>query len=352
MTLPPSPARPYSRRGLYFPFVALAVGIVLWSVFWVYAQRRTRAEVEGWLALERQAGREWRCPDLAVGGYPFRIALTCPSPSFVGSAPDASGAATPVAGSLGALRAEAYIYRPSVIVAELTGPLVIATAALPGVSEARLDWRALDIRLQGAPDAEQQVSLVAVAPSVAAGPAGGHAERIELHLRRSPAPVQAGFDLVAEAKGVAAPGLDALLGTGDPFSLELQAQADHAPAVGAANLPALLDAWRAGGGALRVVLLRAAKGASALEAKGDLTLDELRRPRGRLDATLTGAEPLLARFGLGGGKLKIGGVLGALFGGKSGQGGAPDALRLPLTLDGGRASLGPFPLPLKIGPLY
>jgi len=63
----------YSRFWLYAPFALLLLVAIAWSAAWFVIRNRAGEALDGWLAAEAQAGRQWTCQDRTIGGYPFRI---------------------------------------------------------------------------------------------------------------------------------------------------------------------------------------------------------------------------------------------------------------------------------------
>ena len=107
---PPAPR----RARLYWPFALLAFLALGWSAFWFYAASRTESTLGAWIEREASHGRVWTCPQRQTGGYPFRIEVTCATPTFAGPAGKAR-----VEGSLGALKAYAQAWAPNHILADL-----------------------------------------------------------------------------------------------------------------------------------------------------------------------------------------------------------------------------------------
>jgi hypothetical protein len=148
------------------------------------------------------------------------------------------------------------------------------------------------------------------------------------------------------------PALDALLGGAEPANLQLDVTATRAHGVRGRPIAEEVERWREADGRLKVLLLSLAKGPRRLEARGELRLDEMRRPAGELAVAAAGIEGLIgaatgSRLG------------GSLFGGPSGPAppSAPAGQNLvplpPLRLENGRLALGPFVLPnVRLPPLY
>ena len=103
---------------LMVPLLSVTILVLGWSVLWGAARRQAVAGLDGLLAAEAAHGRVWSCPDRAVTGYPFRIALTCGRVGFAGAVDG-----TPAEGHLAGLSAEAWIYEPSSVTLTLTGPM-------------------------------------------------------------------------------------------------------------------------------------------------------------------------------------------------------------------------------------
>jgi hypothetical protein len=344
------PAKRFSRTGLYLPFGILMGLMVAWSGFWFYARHRAEQALDAWLALEKLAGRSWSCPERAIGGYPFRMQITCAAPSFVGPLKDGNGQPVQVTGRLGGFVAEALVYQPNRLIATLTGPLQIESADGRGAS---VTWRSLRASVEGRPGKLGPFSLVADEPVVqlaGAAEAAGRAKSLEVHIRPRPGGEDGAYDFASTVEGAEVPLLDALAGSSEPARLVLQASATKLAGLDGRNPPAALEAWRMAGGNLQVAGLRFEKGAISIDGVGHLGLDAGHFPSGQIETRVNGAEQVLARFGFGGGAAQIGGLIGSLFGGGQKEGRAAPGLKLTLRLAGGRAHFGPFAWPLK--PLY
>ena len=126
-----------------------------------------------------------------------------------------------------------------------------------------------------------------------------------------PAPTRS--TLPRRSPGAAVPPLDQLLGGPEPIDADLQIRVTQARA-GLRPSRSEIERWREAGGRIGLTSLTTAKGARRLEAKGELGLDELRRPMGRLEVAAAGLGDLLAT--LMGGRLPTapGAVLGGLLG--------------------------------------
>ncbi|HEY8564292.1 MAG TPA: DUF2125 domain-containing protein [Beijerinckiaceae bacterium] len=335
-----------SRFWLYAPFVLLAVLALLWSAAWWVIRNRTAAGLDAWLAAEEAAGRRWTCADRGVGGYPFRVEVTCASVSL------ARGDLKLDAGRLLAL---AQVYQPRHIIAQLDGPLRVSSAGLQG--EAR--WTLLEASFRTAAEGLQRISLFADAPSLAFKANGvdiaASGRSLEAHLRPDPSRFgpEGAFDVAAKALGTRVPALDPVLGGPEPADITLDAVVSQGRGVAGRPLPEELERWRQAGGKVDLALLGITKGPRRLETRGELRLDEGRRVAGRVEISAAGLEGLLETLtgGRAGSRL-----LGSLLSPprQSSPGGQPGLAQLPpIALNEGRVFLGPFQVPgVRLAPLY
>ena len=355
------------RRGLlaHPGFWALAALPLLlatgWTGFWYYASGRIGAGVDGWMAREAAAGRVWACPERALTGFPLRFELSCRSPSLVMTQ---SGGV--MRAGLSGLTAVTQLYQPNQMDIDLTGPLSVTQ---PDAAQLTLDaatmHAGLRANLSEYPNIFDRLSVTLDEPVLTAASPGGparsaRAARAEIGLRSVPGrPAADGaFDLAVKISGAAVPDLDALTQSADPAGLDLSARILKLDLPGRGSGAARLEAWRAAGGALELNQSAFTKGALELGASGRLALDTEHRLEGRVDASVAGADTLLKRFGIPVGSLDIGSALGNLLGGKKNK--APEGegaqkqrvIRLPLSFNGGRVSVGPVSAPVRLTPLY
>lgn len=341
-----------SRFWLFAPFVALALAAAAWSAAWLMIRDRAEAEIDGWMAAEAVAGRQWSCPGRSVGGFPFRVEVTCPSLDV------RRGDWT---AAIGRFRTVAQIYQPNHIIAELAGPF----RATDGRIVLEASWRDLRASFRGAGGRFERASVTAQAPVVKISglPVGDFdltSERFETHVR--PHPQRANDDAVevsAQASNAVVPMLDALIGGREPATIDLAFTATQARDGALRSVAGDLERWRRAGGKLEVARLSLVKAARRLEAVGEASLDDLHRPAGRFEVSAEGLEGLIGN--LTGGRLGgvAGAVLGALLGERRRPAPEPHAnegrlTRLPpLRIENGRVSFGPLTIPgVRLSPLY
>src|SRR5215211_3127848 len=308
---------------LFAPPALLALLAAALAAAWFVIRARTGEALDAFVANESAAGRRWDCPERAISGFPFRIEVSCARLASEG--PEGALAA-------GRLRTVTQIYQPRHTIFELDGPFRAASGGV--VAEG--SWDALRGSVHTAANGLERVSLVLGAPKLRvtglpAGEAMLSARSVEAHIRPDPAGADA-IDLAATIAGAAVPPLDQLLGGPEPIDADLQIRVTQARA-GLRPSRSEIERWR--------------------EAKGELGLDELRRPMGRLEVAAAGLGDLLAT--LMGGRLPgaPGGVLGGLLGPRLQQslagGSAKDPGKLTplptIRIENGRIHIGPLTVP-------
>jgi hypothetical protein len=343
----------HSRFWLYAPLALLVLVAVAWSAAWFQIRNRAGVEIERWLAKEAQAGRQWVCPNREIGGFPFRIEVTCPALTLR----QKDG----VQVSLGRVESVAQVYQPRLVITEMEGPLRLTD----GTVTVEGGWDLLQTSVHGAPDGIQRISIVADNPSftvrgAAAEDVAVSSGHLEVHLRPTPARSQEGaYDAAIDARQARVPALDALFGGGEPANLQMDVTATQAKGFSGRPVIEEIERWRAAGGRLDILQFSLTKGGNRIEAKGDLKLDEVHRPAGQLQIAAAGLDRLVGA--LTGGRVG-GNLLGALLGQAprpqtqepAAAAAQPSLSSLPpLRLENGRLLLGPFTVPsLRLPALY
>lgn len=338
--LSPQGANPVpSRSGLYLPFIALAVIVVLWTGFWFFSANAAGKIADHFIEREAERGRNWVCPDRNVGGYPFRIEISCMKPQLILKGPE--GLASQ--GSLGALSLHARILSPGHFIAVLSPPF-IARQGDAGTME--ISWASGRASLRAGLESISEASVEFTEPTMSAGQGARQdiralAKSFEMHLRRSPGEMS-GTDLVARLQDFTFTPLDHLTGTADPIRAELQVSAPGFIPDPKKKFQDVLEQWRATGHKARVVVLKATKGPANVDLSGVMGLDDAHRLEGNLQGRAKGLDALTNSFARRGG-LDMGGLLGKLGGGQG--------LPVALVFENGRLRFGPFPL-ATLEPLY
>jgi hypothetical protein len=338
------------RLWLYIPFILLLLVAMGWSALWFYGRSRINAEIDNLFAREATVGREWSCPNRDISGFPFRIEGRCSNPSYrqrgeAGELINGQLKGLTIIGTTAGAMSMAHV------ISEFEGPLVVRSPLAPDMTAT---WKTARASTRGGVNRLERVSLEVDSLAVAsAGGGSWTASRLEAHLREGADPAVTGaYDLAVKLENAMIPETDILTNSRDPVNLELDARVLGLKTVDRRNWRSTIDAWRAGGGTVRVEQLKLSKGAPRLEAKGDLKLDEQRRVEGRLEASFVNAGAIFQQFGIGLGPA-AGGLVGALLGGGRAGGARDMNLRLPLVFDNGRLTIGPFRIPgVQLKPLF
>lgn len=132
-------------------FVIIAAG---WSAFWFYAADRARDTIAGWIDREARGGRVYTCGSQSLGGFPFRIEFRCNQ-----AVAEFEKTRPPVTLAAANILAAVQVYQPTLVLAEIDGPLTIADPGQPPTMTA--NWSLAQVSLRGTPRNPQRVSLVA-----------------------------------------------------------------------------------------------------------------------------------------------------------------------------------------------
>ncbi|WP_333823674.1 DUF2125 domain-containing protein [Pinisolibacter sp.] len=263
-----------SRR-MRLPLViglGVAIAAAGWTAVWATARGRILAEIDGRLATLSTRGVVVACADREIGGYPFRMELTCRSPGV--EIRDRGFTA-----SAQALRVVAQVWDPRLVLVEVDGPGIAVT----GGDATSAKWRLLRSSLRWAGDGVQRVSLSVDGLDLTAAPAGPPpvhlvAEHVEAHGR----PHGEGgrnLDLATAFAGASLTVADKRIG---PPRADLSVSAtlvDFLPPGPGAPLPA----FAARGGRIEPTKLSFAVGGIVVEGDGALVLDR----EGVLDGMIT-----------------------------------------------------------------
>ena len=341
--------QPPARRSRFIvaPLLIVIVLALAWSGLWVWASRVADGEIAAWIDRETAVGRVYNCGSRTIGGYPFRIELRCTDPAV-----ELRGQGTPVSIKAREILAVAQVYQPTLIIAEVTGPMTINDAS--GALSLTADWTLLQASVRGLPATPERISLVFDAPKLRR--TGGsdadmlvQADRIEFHVRqgadfRADAPV---FDLASQLNNAVIPSVPGF--SARPFNAQASAILRGLRDLVPKPVALRLREWQAAGGRLEIANARMQQGEALATAKGDIGLS----PNGRLDGTLTlalaGFEDLARLLGLPniqirGGQGGLLGNLSAMLGGGQTEIDGKKAMSVPLRFADGAVFFGPLRL--------
>jgi hypothetical protein len=298
MSQPASPASAYPaprrrRWPLFIPVILVALLAVGWSAVWFYAQERAEEGIADWRAREKQAGRLQDCASQSIGGYPFRIEVSC------------SGARFELAGTptlqlkLPALLAAVQVYDPKLLIAEFTGPLEVSEPGRP--PSAVIDWKLAQASVRGLPAGIERASLAIDAPVVHDRSRTGDdvvfkAQHVELHGRQAAEATSAdpAIEAVVRLNGAVADKLHPL--AGKPLDAEIATVLHGVDDIAPKPWPVRLKEWQARGGRLEIINARVAQEGIIAVGAGTLALTARGGLDGNLQVTVVGIEKLLKLF--------------------------------------------------------
>jgi hypothetical protein len=338
--------------------IVLVVAVcAIWTGGWFYAASFAEKAADKWLAQQASLGRTWACTEREIGGFPFRMAMRCKTLSFSGQ-----GRSGRVQFSLANVRAIAQVYNPKFILAEADGPLEVS---LPGrVKSVKASWSGARASLRVAKPVPERLSVHIDKLQAQVTSNLGDEEKIaaasaEFHLRPAP-DVTADIgstDVAILANQLTSSLANRLAGDDAPANAVISTRITRLPALLAGPPAARLERWRQAKGTLTLQNVKIDKGPLALDASGQLQLDDQHMLEGRINARAAGFRLVLRKLGVPG----FSGASGALISGLLGQKAqAADSKKpqreaympLPLELRGGFVWLGPVKTGVRLKPLY
>lgn len=342
MTEPLLPAARRRRPWMVAPLALVLLLAVGWSAVWFYAAHRAEGAVAAWLTREAAAGRVHTCGTRTVGGYPFRIEMRCEDPRA-----EVHGFGRPLTLRAASLQAVAQVYEPDLVIAELAGPLTVASN--DGALAYTLNWSLLQASLRGFPLAFQRASLVIDGLVVQRAGAAedallGAARHVELHARQRPGTAELVFDIAARAQAARLSAVRRL--AEQPIDASVEAAVEGVKDLAPKPFETRLREWQANGGRLAITRARVQTGNVIAAAAGEVRLTAQARLDGGLQVTLAGLEDVATRLlGEGGGARNQASLLAglAMLAGPAEVEGRR-AVKLPLRLKDGALFLGPLPI--------
>lgn len=333
--------RPTRRSRL--PVILLGVVVVvaaIWTGGWFFARARVATEMDLRLAALVDRGIEISCPERSIAGFPFRFEIGCDTP-------DVSLPGRGVSASTRRLLVVAQVWDPHLILADVDGPIDVASPA------GRFEGKAARLRLSLRWSSKGLDRLSLEAEGV---DASWHSEEaadlrlvtdhLELHARDD-GERRADLDLALSTRGAVwfrdgrrdgpeKSDLDLALRLGDLLPL---------------TPPEPARAFAARGGRIEPITLRFASAGLVFNGKGALRL----LPDGFLDGSIAVAATGLERLALGAAKA-LGAEASGLAGGfvllgKPSQDPDLPGRRLDLVVDHGRPRLGRVLFP-QLAPLF
>jgi hypothetical protein len=317
--------------------VPLAVFLVIaaaWTVGWFMIKAEVERQVDGWFNAEAAAGRRHSCPQRTVGGFPFRIDITCVAPSFHLQTPEG-----PVLAKVGRATAAALVYRPEHVVVDLTTPL---TVERDGAQVAAIEFQRGQASYRATNNTFERFSLVL--GGMAAGRGNGHrpdvtADHVEVHTRHTPSSQVdvRDYDMALTARGLGPAGARPEQGA----NIETTSTLRGWPVVRQTSSDGPIADWARGGGTFELQGLRVTRGTGLLAASGRMGFNANGRADGQFQAAVADSAALFSGLsvpGIGEPSVLLGPVLALV--GRPGEIDGRRGTRLQLNVENGTLSLG------------
>ena len=287
-------ARLRKRRyiGTLILFLALVGG---WSYLWYYATGKAEVAIDGWRAREAKAGRIYTCGSQSIGGYPFRIEVTCDKAAAVFRSNQ-----PPVEIKTSGILVAAQLYQPTLLISDFYGPLTIAD--LGHAPNIIVNWKLAQSSVRGTPSAPERISLVFDQPVVERINGNNRqsvlkAQHIEVHGRLAGGSVtnKPIIETVVRLKAAAAPELHpaAAMPIDADITTLLRGLNDFSPKPWSARFREL----QAVDGRVDITQARVQQGDTIAVGDGTLSLNTSGRLQGQLRVTVANIEPFLAAVG-------------------------------------------------------
>lgn len=348
--------------GWLIPSLILVIVAAGWCAFWFYAADRAKDMIAGWIEREQRSGRVYTCTDQSLGGFPFRIEFRCAKARA--ELPKLSPPATLAASNI---LAAVQVYQPTLLLAEIEGPLTIAD--LGQAPKMTANWSLAQISLRGTPRAPQRVSFVADRMTLDRNETDKpdlvfSANHAELHGRLASGTVTENpvIDVATSLRDATAPTMHPLTRKGLDFDADAQLVGlrNFAPKTWTERFREIQQA----GGRIDIRKARLKQGDLLAVANGSLKLTPAGYLDGELQVTATGVEKILPALGVealarqGGSrserlgaalnfldKMAPGAIAGAVsFLGEPAELEGRKATKMPLRFKDGVATLGPVKL--------
>lgn len=277
---------------LLFIVFTLAAG---WTAFWKFAAGRAETAIDDWRAREARSGSIYTCGSQDVGGFPFRIEVSCDQAAALLRTNQ-----PPIELRTRSLVTVAQVYQPGLLISEFRGPLTVGE---PGKApEFVADWKLAQSSVRGTPSAPERGSLVFDLLSVdrvdgTARESMVRARHAELHGRMAEGsainkPV---IEVAVRIDQGTAPNLHPAAAT--PINADVTAVLRGLNDFSPKPWPERFREMQAAGGRIDITKARLQQGDILAVGDGALSLNSDGRLVGELRITMAGLEQFLAAIG-------------------------------------------------------
>jgi hypothetical protein len=289
---------PRRRGGTFLALACVAVVLAAgWCAGWYYAASVANGTLAGWVEREAAAGRVYNCGSEGISGFPFRIQVQCSEasaalktvqPPFVIGANDVTFTA--------------QVYRPTVLVGEVTSPVIVQAPGETATSFVAT-WSLGRLSVSGFPPNPDSFSVDFNQLHVDQGTGANAvtwftADNAALHAR-----IVAGaannnpvIDTVLHFTAAVAPTLHPV--TAEPLQgdidIVIRGLKDLAPKPMAERFREM----RANGGNIEIRALRLERADAVVIGAGTVTLNEQGRLDGTVNVAIAGMENIVPLLGI------------------------------------------------------
>jgi hypothetical protein len=277
--------------------VAVLVGLaVVWCGLWYYAAGVANRTLAGWIASEAVAGRTYTCGSEGVGGFPLSIQVHC-----VQAAAAIKTAQSPVDLAAKDISFTAQVWRPTVLVGDVVGPVTVAT---PGQAPSFMaNWSSARMRVDGLPPNPEAISISVEQPHLDRAGGGSAAalftaDNAELDARIVSGSIQNNpvLDFTLHFVAAAAPTLHPLLAEKLRGDVEVVVRGfkdlEQKP------LAQRFRELQAAGGSIELKTLRLQRADAIVVGSGKVTVNARGRLDGMLQVAVYGLDAIVPQLGI------------------------------------------------------
>ncbi len=326
------------------PFILILVLIIViagWTGSWFWLRGEVVRRMDDQIEKLSTRGIVVTCPQRTIGGWPFRMDIDCSDPTL--TQPDRLTAV-----SVKHLRITALVYRPTLVIAELDGPLV---ATGPDGESVNATWSQLrasiGFSLSAMPKPDR-VSVVVDALAAGAARPGSQEVKLmathgEVHGRPAPDAVtgSSDFDLALDLTAATLSVADRVVGP-EAVDWAIDSVARGLPPGGEPGQP-FLKTWAGNGGRIDLRSARMSLGSFIVDGQGTVSAGDDGLLNGKIKLVASGLNVLMVpgAASMKGRAELIGLATAFTIFGKPATLGATTGRSLDLTLDRGRVKIGP-----------
>src|SRR6516162_7538393 len=145
-----TPPRRWPSWRVLVPAAIIVALIPGWVLGWYYSAALANRTLAGWIEREGAAGRIYSCGSQAVGGFPLRIEVSCTDAEA-----QVNNYQPPFVVKTKSVTFSAGVYRPTLLVGDVTGPLSLfeSNQALRLVA----NWSRANVSIRGVPPDPESV---------------------------------------------------------------------------------------------------------------------------------------------------------------------------------------------------